>query len=316
MGYACMAILTGLSMFGCAARVGLYKSSEAKAVAFKSYDEAIRLWPVPYHEDWITTTYGTTHIIVSGPEGAKPLFLMPGLFSDATMWYANVGALAEHYRVYALDLLTFAGKSAPSERRIEAVADYVAWFEEVMQHYGHHQAAVAGLSYGSWLSLALAREIPSRIAAVVMLDPSETFSKMDGGIAWKGFWTFAFFPSRKKYTDFFDWLGGGYSDPQMEIWFEHLLDVIEYSAVGMFGVPQHRVYPREELSMVKMPVLIMAGGKPIVYKDPRAFAAAAAQALPHAEIDIVPGTGHSLNVEKADVVNARMVQFLSANYPP
>jgi pimeloyl-ACP methyl ester carboxylesterase len=41
---------------------------------------------------------------------------------------------------------------------------------------------------------------------------------------------------------------------------------------------------------------------------------AAAAALPHAEIEIVPGTGHSLNVEKAEAVNARIVQFLSANY--
>jgi pimeloyl-ACP methyl ester carboxylesterase len=82
----------------------------------------------------------------------------------------------------------------------------------------------------------------------------------------------------------------------------------------MFDIPQHRIYTADELTTVTMPVLIMAGGKPILYKHPEDFAQAAAEALPHAEIEIVPGTGHSLNVEKAHTVNARIVRFLSEHY--
>lgn len=293
---------------------GLYKNEEVKAVAFDSYDRAMELWPVAYDEAWVDTEYGKTHVVVSGPESGKPVFLIPGLFADATMWYANVGPLAGEYRVYTLDLITFGGKSEPSDKRVGEVGDYVAWFEAVMGHFGHSEVAVAGLSYGSWLSLALAREVPESIAAVIMLDPSETFVKMDGGIAWKGFWSFAFFPNRKKYAKFFDWIGGGYTDPQMDVWGEHLLDVVEYGSVGMFDIPQHRVYTAEELTMVSMPVLVVAGGKPILYKDPQKFTAAAAAALPDAEIEVVPDTGHSLNVEKADQVNERMLRFLRRNY--
>ncbi|MBT4360960.1 MAG: alpha/beta hydrolase, partial [Candidatus Marinimicrobia bacterium] len=141
------------------------------------------------------------------------------------------------------------------------------------------------------------------------------FAKMDGGIAWRGFRDFMWFPNRDKYRRFFDWMGGTYSTPKSDLWLEHLLDVIEYGSVGMFDVPQHRVYSRAELKNVSMPVLIMAGGKPIVYKDPEVFAEAAAKALPHAQIEIVPETGHSLNVEKADTVNTIIVDFLLANYP-
>ena len=318
---AYLVVLTGLlALIGCTSNkqegvpAELYKNPEARAIAFASYDRAMELWQVEYQEDWVQTEYGRTHIIVSGPKGAKPVFLIPGLFADATMWYANVGALAEQYRVYSLDLTVFGGKCEPSAQPVADVDDYVRWFKALLDHYGHDRVSVAGLSYGSWLSLALAREIPESISAIIMLDPSESFVKMDGGIAWKGFWSFAVFPSRAKYAEFFDWLGGGYNDPQTEIWFEHMLDVIEYGSVGMFDVPQHRIYGSEELTMVTMPVLVMAGGKPILYKDPQEFAAAAARALPHAEIEIVPGTGHSLNVEKAEQVNARMTRFLSENY--
>lgn len=60
-----------------------------------------------------------------------------------------------------------------------------------------------------------------------------------------------------------------------------------------------------------MPVLILAGGKPILYKDPQEFAAAAQAALPQAEVDVVEGAGHGLNMEKPDLVNGKLLEFLA-----
>ncbi len=87
--------------------MSLYKSSNAKAVALKSYDREMAFWPVEYEEVWGRTDYGMTHIIVSGSKGARPALLLPGLFADATMWYANVGAVSEYYRTYCLDQISY-----------------------------------------------------------------------------------------------------------------------------------------------------------------------------------------------------------------
>ncbi len=274
----------------------------------------MRLWKGNYTEDWVATEYGLTHIIVSGPEDAQPLVLLPGLFADAPMWYANAGCYAREYRIYAVDLLVYGGKSEPSGKKIADITDYSVWFAALLDHYGYQSTALAGLSYGSWLALALARELPGRISALIMLDPSETFAKMRSAMIWKGIRYFMLFPNRKKYTEFFDWLGGGYSDPEVDIWFEHMLDVIEYGSVGMMDVPQHRVYAPEELEMVTMPVLVLAGGTPIIYKNPEKFAANARKALPHAEVELVPDTGHSLNMEKPEQVNSRVLRFLEEHY--
>ncbi len=295
---------------------GFYKDSGAREIAHESYDAAMMLWETEYEEGWIPTTYGLTHIITAGSPDAPPVVLLPGLFGDATMWYANAGAMAERYRVIAVDLPVYGGKSEPSEVPITGVDDYSRWFAELLDNAGYERAAVMGLSYGSWLSLALAREVPDRISAVVMLDPSETFAKMRASMMWKGIRYFVLFPNRTKYGRFFEWMGGGYSDYRTDIWMEHMLDVIEYGSVAMMDVPQHRVYTPEELTMVTMPVLVLAGGKPIIYRDPEAFAAAAAAALPHAEIGIVPDTGHSLHVEKADDMNERIIRFLDGTLRP
>jgi len=314
-------MLGGILLMNCSASKeiappkDLYKNEPARQTAHASYDRVMENWPTTYEEVWVETDFGSSHVIVSGPADGKPVVLLAGLFADATMWYATVGPLAETYRVICPDQMTYGGKSKPAGKPIKNIQDYTRWFRQHLDHFGYSEAAVGGLSYGSWMALAMAREIPDSISAVMMLDPSETFTKMDGGIAWRGFRDFMWFPNRDKYRRFFDWMGGGFSTPESDLWLEHMLDVIEYGSIGMFDIPQHRIYQAEELKDVTMPVLIMAGGKPIVYKDPKVFAQAAAAALPHARIVIVPGTGHSLNVEKADEVNQTLMNFLGSNYP-
>ncbi len=289
----------------------LYKNKQAQEQAYRSYDEIMKFWPVPYEEFWVPTDYGESHVIVSGPEDGLPIILLPGLFADATMWYANAGALSENYRVICPDQISYGGKSRVSDKEVKKFLDYKLWFLQHLRSFGYDHVTVAGLSYGSWQCLALAQDIPESIDHVIMLDPSETFIKMDGGIAWRGIRDFAIFPSRKTHKRFFNWMGDGFSSPKSDVWLEHMLDVIECGSVGMFDIPQHRIYTKDELQNITMPILILAGGKPIVYKDPDALAQAAEIALPHARIEIIPGTGHSLHVEKPDIVNGLILNFLS-----
>lgn len=292
----------------------LYKNEEAEAICHKSYDKAMKLWPVEYKEEWVKTDYGETHIIVTGKEGAKPIFLLPGLFCDATMWYPNIEELTKEYKVYAVDSLVYGGKSILSDKKIENSMDYAAWFISVLNHYNYSKTAIAGLSYSGWLSIALAKEIPEKISAMVVLDPSTTFMKMDGGIGWRGFWAFVFFPTQKKKDNFFDWLGGGYMDKDMEIWFAHMMNVVNYGNVTNDKVPQHMTYTKEDLQHVNTPTMVLIGGKKILYKDPNKLAQKAKDALPHAEVEVVDDAGHSINIEKAEYVNSRMLSFLNNNY--
>ena len=292
------------------APASLYKTTEGKESSFKSFDKSMELWTVSYSEEFVETDYGKTHVIITGESNKESLIILPGLFGDACMWFPNAGELSKHYKIFAPDIPNYGGKSQPHGKAIADFDDYKVWFSQIMKHYNLDRVAVMGVSYSSWLTLSLAREVPNAISKIVLLDPSETFMPMNGGIAWKGFKYFMFFPNRTKYGKFLDWLGGGYSNEQMDIWTEHMLDVIEYGSTKMFDVPQHRIYTPDELTMIKIPVLIMAGGKPILYDDPEVFKNNAQKALPHAEIIIVPGAGHELNMEKHDYINNKIIGFL------
>ncbi len=291
----------------------LYKTEEGEMIAYESYENALSLFKTEYTEDYVNTDYGQTHILISGVEDGKPLLILPGLFGDASMWYPNVGELSEHFKVFTLDMPNYGGKSKPGHKAVEEFNDYLVWFQQILDHYELSKVSLVGISYSSWLILALSREIPDRISTMVLLDPSETFMPMNGGIAWKGFKYFMFFPDRNKYSKSLDWLGGGYTNNEMLIWREHMLDVIEFGSTKMFDVPQHRIFTQEELTMVSMPVLIMAGGKPILYDDPRDFKTNALNSVPQAEVVIVPGAGHGLNMEKPDFVNTRIIDFIQKN---
>jgi pimeloyl-ACP methyl ester carboxylesterase len=313
-------IMTGISLFTCCSSVketgspkSLYKTEEGRKIANTSYNRALSLCDAEYSEDFVETDFGESHLLIYGEDDAKPLILLPGLFGDASMWYTNAGELSKNYRVYALDMPNYGGKSRPSGNVVKDIDDYKLWFSQILDHYDINQVSVVGISYSSWLALTLAREMPEKISSIILLDPSETFMPMNGGIAWKGFKSFMFFPNRKKYTKFLDWLGGGYTDENLLIWREHMLDVMEYGSTKMFDVPQHRVYQPEELEMITMPVLIMAGGKPILYKDPAEFKAAALRTIPHAEVIIVPDAGHGLNMEKPVFINENIISFLKEN---
>jgi pimeloyl-ACP methyl ester carboxylesterase len=294
------------------APLSLYKTEAGKQLAYASYDRALNLFECDFNETYVETDYGTTHMLIAGDTEAEPLVILPGLFGDASMWYPNAGELSKHFRLFIPDMPNYGGKSNPAGKAVNGLNDYKIWISQVMEHVQISKFSLMGISYSSWLNLALSREMPDKISSLILLDPSELFMKMNGGIAWKGFKYFMFFPNRNKYAKFLDWLGGGYTNPELAIWTEHMLDVIEFGSTKMFDVPQHRVFKPEELTAVKMPVLIMAGGKPILYKNPEDFKANALRALPHAQVEIIPGAGHGLNMEKPEVVNKRIIAFLSS----
>lgn len=69
----------------------LYKTEEGRAASYKSYDRALTLFSAPFTDDYVETDFGRTHLLVAGNDTARPLIIIPGLFGDASMWYANMG---------------------------------------------------------------------------------------------------------------------------------------------------------------------------------------------------------------------------------
>ncbi len=63
-----------------------FKTLGGQGRYWAAYDASLAHWPVPYTTLDVPTPFGSTHVIASGPDQARPLVLLPGNFASATMW--------------------------------------------------------------------------------------------------------------------------------------------------------------------------------------------------------------------------------------
>jgi hypothetical protein len=57
-------------------RLPIFANPEGRAKYMEAYEEMFSLWKVPYDSIEVQTSYGSTHINVSGPGDRYPLVLL------------------------------------------------------------------------------------------------------------------------------------------------------------------------------------------------------------------------------------------------
>jgi pimeloyl-ACP methyl ester carboxylesterase len=154
--------------------LSVFKSPQAEAAYMAAYDSALEKWPVPYEAEYVPTAYGDTYMIVSGPVDGEPLILVHGLGSNAAHWSLNVAALAQSYRVYALDIMGLVGRSKPLKVFSDRTG-YADWLTEILDALKIEKANMVGYSFGGFITTCYALEKPERLNKVVLLAPAATF---------------------------------------------------------------------------------------------------------------------------------------------
>lgn len=146
------------------------------AAYFAKYDTLLRRWPVEIEQLDLPGRYGTTHVNVCGPPGAPAIVLMHGGRATSTVWYGVVGALAQAFRVYAIDAIGDAGRSVDDGEPLVGRAGLMHWLDETLDLLGVDSTAIVGHSIGAWMSLQYALHAPGRITRLGLLDPTDCLS--------------------------------------------------------------------------------------------------------------------------------------------
>lgn len=145
---------------------------------FSAYDRVLQQWPADTQAIDVKTVHGTTRINACGPVGGPALVLLPGAGATSAVWFANVAAFSQRYRVYAVDLMGDVGRSVPGRQSIDSVDELLNWLTAVLDELDLPTAALCGHSYGAMIALAYALRNKSRVDALTLLDPNACFGSM------------------------------------------------------------------------------------------------------------------------------------------
>jgi pimeloyl-ACP methyl ester carboxylesterase len=291
-----------------------FKSPEGEARYMAAYEASLRLWPVPYQAMDIPGRFGCTHLVASGPPDAPVLVLLHGYFASLTMWSPNIADLSRDYRVYALDVMGQPSRSIP-DRSIRSRADFVEWLTTVLDVLKVERAHLAGMSYGGWLTLNYAVGAPERVDRIVLLSPAGSFLPLVKQFFLRAM-TMISLPRRFVVNSFMGWLTykENLKDPHTRAIYDCVVDQMYLGARYFRLQPgvMPGVFSDDELRRLPVPTLLLIGQQEVIY-DPAASLQRARQLIPNFEGELVPRASHDMSFSQAQLVDARILEFLKAS---
>ena len=291
-----------------------FKTEAGEARYLEAYETALKGWPVAYEARRIETSLGPTHVIASGPADAPPLMLLPSFAGTALVWRANIAALSQAHRCYAIDVVGQPGRSL-ARRRLEAPDDYAPWLAELLDGLGVERAAFVGSSFGGFLAARQALWAPERVERLALIGPPGVFAAM----SWRVALSMRTARLRRRIRRL---LGdkrepnaralharAAPQHPEDDAW-RGLMSVTMAESPDV-SVTQAPVFSRAELARIKAPMLLLIGEYEQLY-DPAATLARARRLKPRIAAELVRGADHIAAMAQPAWVNERLLAFLGA----
>jgi pimeloyl-ACP methyl ester carboxylesterase len=257
------------------------------------------------------------HFSDAGPHSAPAIVLIHGFGSSIFTWrHVQTAALAQGFRVVAVDLLGSGASSRPAESiyTTEMQARFVLG---VMDKLGIESAQFGGHSYGGRVAMQVAVLAPARVQSLAMISPEAFATERPGIAAWLRApflgYVLAFYSTSpllvreglRFVTKQHEWLMPdavkGYAAP-LHVRGSALSQVWQARSPkdGLKPVPHN-------LSDIAQPALVLWGeGDPVF---PSSDAEKLAGTLQKAEARVLKGAGHIAHEECPDETIAAMLLF-------
>ena len=285
----------------------IYVNPENKAKIMSIYDKHLFQWPVPYESLNVSTRYGSTHIIISGPKDAPPIALLHGQGGTATMWLPNILALSRDYRVYAIDTIGDLGKSELDnlDKYPKNGQDYSDWLVDVFNKLSINQAFIIGESRGGWIAMNLSIYAPERVKGIALLAPVGISSLI--GFIFRTLLMMGLHPTDVDKENFFRWALG--NSPLV---YEVLADYVftNMDCRSKYAWPSK--FSNEKLKQITAPTLLFVSRSDPTFNKQKDIDRAV-KMIPNVQLEVMADISHAMNIENADFVNNRILEFLNSN---
>ncbi len=248
---------------------------------------------------------------ISGPNEAPPLLLLPGGGTNSLIWKANIKALSQNYRTYALDNIYDYGRSVYM-REMKIGKDYSDWLNELFDTLQlGNSIRIIGYSYGGWVASQYALFHPERLNHVVLIAPASTIFPLSSKYIQRMVATLIpirYFKAKTMYWIWADLAKMGEIGKQLV---EDRIDFYDLALKSFkFKQPVNpTVLTDSELQKLEIPVLFLVGDHETAYNANDAISRLN-KVNPKIKTDLIPNTGHELMFSHTDMVNQKILEFL------
>lgn len=151
--------------------MSLYKTPEAEKTLMRLYDEKLAACNIDYESVYVDTAAGKTHVIISGSAEHPPLVVFHGINAGAPLALESIQHLNQSYRLYAIDTVGQATRSANTRLPMEGDA-YGKWICDTLDGLNLKHVHVIAISYGAFLLQKLMQYQPERLLKSIFVVPS------------------------------------------------------------------------------------------------------------------------------------------------
>lgn len=265
---------------------------------------------------------GEIQVLEKGPRREPPIVLLH-CFSCAIDWWDGIlPRLEADRRVIALDLLGHGGSEKPDggytpENQARIVA-------QALRHLGVQDAEIVGHSLGGTVAVALAQQSPALVGSVVIIDqpPDNTYGSIGflAGLVFKpvigeALWTIKpDFAIRDGLEIAF---APGYDVPDR---FVDDVNRLTFTAYDNSPAGENHYMADESLDKrlqaAGKPLMVLMGAEEQIVDDPRRALRQYAHTVPGTVTHLIPGAGHSPNVERPALTARYVLEFAKATEKP
>ncbi|MFI5563241.1 alpha/beta fold hydrolase [Amycolatopsis japonica] len=255
---------------------------------------------------------GEIHVCQDGPSGAPTLLLIHGTAASARSWEPMVPLLTESHHVIRIDLLG-CGRSAKPDGESYAVPDQARRVGAVLDGLGVDQMVVVGHSSGGAVATALAEQRPDLVTALVFINTGPgmaAYVAKEAPIRAASWADLTDDQIRKAMSDGFR---PGFEIPRSYVDQFRDIDFAVFGAISQAirAYLDERTLP-QRLAPLGKPLLVLFGEEDRRW---RPSSAGDYRAVPGAAVEMLPGVGHSPNLEDPPRTARHLLAF-TANHAP
>ncbi|XRQ05078.1 alpha/beta fold hydrolase [Actinomadura welshii] len=243
-----------------------------------------------------------------------PLVLLHAFPLSSAMWLGQREGLAGRFRVITPDLRGFGGSVlGDDEPSIDAMADDVAG---VFRRHGVQRAVVGGLSMGGYVAMALCRRHPGLVLGLVLAatraaadaEPVRAARlRQAGRLETDG-------TADVLVEEVLPGLVGPTTMSRRALVYGRVRGLVQSAPPHAAAWAQRAMAGRADafdtLRGLRAPALVMVGDEDALATE--AEARAMSDALPNAELLVIPRAGHLCAVEQPDLFNQAVAEFAAA----